>query len=339
MIVLNDTTLIELHEQARQQGETIEQPASFGDRFNLASSLGTGTTHRLDLRHGITIEIRNGILLQSIHHYRQHESAFPLTAKFYLSGGSRVRTLDAREIEPDYEELQGYNYLYHLPDLSEVEEWPAELSLQVVTISAGPAYFKTLNFEEGNFPQPLQGLLAGDTRQRFHQPLGKIAPAMGQVLQQLLCCPYQGAMQQLYLESKAIELFALQFAHWAECRQRSATAVNLRPEDIERLHCARDILLDNALHPPSLLDIAKQVGLNDYKLKRGFRQLFGTSVFSYLYDYRMQQAQQLLLDSNLSIAGVAAKVGYRNPEAFSTAFRRKFAISPKAYQLGKSLKG
>lgn len=49
----------------------------------------------------------------------------------------------------------------------------------------------------------------------------------------------------------------------------------------------------------------------------------------------MQQARQLLLNSNLSIAGVAARVGYRNPEAFSTAFRRKFAVSPKAYQLGK----
>jgi AraC-like DNA-binding protein len=49
----------------------------------------------------------------------------------------------------------------------------------------------------------------------------------------------------------------------------------------------------------------------------------------------MQQAKHLLHDSDLSIAAIAAMVGYRNPEAFSTAFRRKFAVSPKAYQLSQ----
>ena len=47
----------------------------------------------------------------------------------------------------------------------------------------------------------------------------------------------------------------------------------------------------------------------------------------------MQQAQRLLHSPHVTVAQVAAQVGYRNPEAFSTAFRRKFAISPKAYQL------
>jgi AraC-like DNA-binding protein len=58
-------------------------------------------------------------------------------------------------------------------------------------------------------------------------------------------------------------------------------------------------------------------------------------VFGYLRDYRMQQAQHLLHQSHMSVAQVAAKVGYRNSEAFSTAFRRQFAVSPKAYQLGQ----
>ncbi|MEO0377755.1 MAG: helix-turn-helix transcriptional regulator, partial [Cyanobacteria bacterium P01_A01_bin.17] len=73
----------------------------------------------------------------------------------------------------------------------------------------------------------------------------------------------------------------------------------------------------------------------DRKLNQGFRQLFGTTVFGYLQRHRMQQAQSLLHDSDLSIAKVAATVGYRSPEAFSTAFRRQFAVSPKAYQLGQ----
>ena len=83
------------------------------------------------------------------------------------------------------------------------------------------------------------------------------------------------------------------------------------------------------------MELAHEVGLNDYKLKQGFRHLFGKTVFGYLRDYRMEQAQHLLQQSNLTITQVAAQVGYRNPEAFSTAFRRTFAISPKAYPLGQ----
>ena len=58
-------------------------------------------------------------------------------------------------------------------------------------------------------------------------------------------------------------------------------------------------------------------------------------MFGYLQQYRMEQAQLLLQDRELSVAKVAATVGYRSPEAFSTAFRRQFAVSPKAYQLGR----
>ena len=113
----------------------------------------------------------------------------------------------------------------------------------------------------------------------------------------------------------------------------SSKPKTLRSDEVERLHHAREILIQQSAEPPSLKELARQVGLNDRKLKQGFRHLFNTTVFGYLQNYRMQQAKQLLNQSNLTIAAVAARVGYRNPEAFSTAFRRKFSISPKAYQL------
>ena len=87
------------------------------------------------------------------------------------------------------------------------------------------------------------------------------------------------------------------------------------------------------MHSPSLIDLARQVGLNDRKLKEGFRHLFGATVFGYLRDYRLQQAKELLHDYDLTIASIATTVGYKSPEAFCNAFRRKFDVSPKAYQL------
>lgn len=67
-------------------------------------------------------------------------------------------------------------------------------------------------------------------------------------------------------------------------------------QSVERIHYTKDILIRNSNNPPSLLALARQVGLNDCTLKKGFRQVFGTSAFGYLHDYRMQQVQQLLLE-------------------------------------------
>ncbi len=66
-------------------------------------------------------------------------------------------------------------------------------------------------------------------------------------------------MQQMYLESKALELFATQFALWTDISSPQAS-IALCAQDIEQLHLAREILTQQATHPPSLIDLARQVG-------------------------------------------------------------------------------
>ena len=76
----------------------------------------------------------------------QYGATFPITAKFFLSGKCRVKTDNAPEIAADYEEVAGYNYLYHLPDLIESEEYPSGTPLQMVVIYAdakNPEAFST----------------------------------------------------------------------------------------------------------------------------------------------------------------------------------------------------
>lgn len=334
-ISLTEVDFQELVEEAQQQGELIYQLTEFGVKENFPQQLGSGEDQWINLRDGLTIHLSNVRLWQPLCIERQHEVGFPLTSKFYLSGSSRVQTQKIAGVRADYEEVAGYNYLYCLPDLSEVETWQSDQLIQVVMVYAHADYFRSFSLSSGSLPSPLQKVLQGDSTERFHQSLGVTTPVMNQVLRQILNCPYHGPFQQFYLESKALELFMLQFMKWAEDQPQITQPVKLQPCDIERLHEAKKILVSNLNNPPSLLEIARQVGLNDCKLKQGFRQVFGTTLFGYLYDYRMQQAQQLLLNSNLSIAGIAAVVGYRNPEAFSTAFRRRFGISPKAYQVNK----
>lgn len=335
-ITLTDADFTDLAEQAEQQGKSICQPIENGVYYNWLQlqQFGQGGELNLQLRQGLTICIRQGRLRYPVHHLRQHESIFPLVAKFYLSGTSRIRTLDAVDIDRDYREVAGYHYLYHLPDHTEVEEWPADRETHVIMIFVDPDYFDGFNMGHTALPRPLQHLLTGDRTQRFHQSLGQITNAIRQQIQQILDCPYTGLMQQLYLESKALELVALQFA-CLETDSPASKPFHLNASDLERVQYAREILIQQICSPPSLAQLAHQAGLNEFALKQGFRHLFGTTVFGHLRDYRMQQAKMMLCVHDVTVAQVASQVGYRNPEAFSTAFRRKFSVSPKAYQLGK----
>ena len=97
---------------------------------------------------------------------------------------------------------------------------------------------------------------------------------------------------------------------------------------------ARDILIRNLDDPPSLLSLAKQTGINSFKLKQGFRQVFNTTVFGYLYAYRMEEARRLLGLGELSVTQVAQTVGYSHPGKFAAAFKKKFGITPKALKSG-----
>ncbi|AGF50289.1 regulatory protein; PcrR [Synechocystis sp. PCC 6803] len=299
--------------------------------INLPQRLGKGYNRSIQLRDGLTIEIIQVQLAEVMYLKRNHKKNFPLVAHFYLTGNSVVETFKTKEIEPKYTELAGRNYLYHLPNLSELEQWPCDTEIKLVSVYAPVDYFSCFYQSENFAPSLINQLITGDRDLKFHLSLGKNTLKVTEILQQIYQCPYQGIIKQIYLESKALELFAWQF-NCMDATKSEKKASQLKKDDLERVKYAQEILVKQVLDPPSLAQLSRQVSLNERKLKQGFRQLFGTTVFGYLYNYRMQQAQQLLADNNLSVAQVAQRVGYTNPEAFCMAFRRKFGVSPKTHQ-------
>jgi AraC-like DNA-binding protein len=74
------------------------------------------------------------------------------------------------------------------------------------------------------------------------------------------------------------------------------------------------------------------VGTNECTLKNGFKRLFGDTVFGYLFDYRMEMARNYLLDTGKTMQEIAELVGYEYHSHFTTAFKRKFGVSPQEYR-------
>jgi AraC-like DNA-binding protein len=131
----------------------------------------------------------------------------------------------------------------------------------------------------------------------------------------------------MYLEGKLWELFALQLAQLAES-ELSSVRYSLKLQSINRIDQAKDILMSRVENPPSILELAQQVGVSDFTLCRGFQEIFGTMVISYLTQKRLEQAELLLREKKLSVAEVANLVGYTHLGYFAKVFKRQFGITP-----------
>ncbi|MBE9171462.1 helix-turn-helix transcriptional regulator [Pleurocapsales cyanobacterium LEGE 06147] len=187
--------------------------------------------------------------------------------------------------------------------------------------------------EAGEIPQQLRFLAKGNDWQTLLYL--ETTTAIEGVAQQIINCPYQGTTKQMYLQAKVLELITLQLAPILSARDGLQSSPRLKQETIARIHYAREILLSRLENPPSLLELAQIVGVSDRTLRRGFQELFGTTVFSYLTSKRMEKANQLLRSGKLSVAEVANISGYSQQGHFAAAFKRKFGITPRECLLGK----
>lgn len=226
----------------------------------------------------------------------------------------------------------GQNFVQNGPQLLEtICKKSGERNLQIDIHLGSVDCLK--QFVPGNIGQTsrqVQQLLQASGQQPYHH-IDTTTPAMQTVLEQVLNCPFQGLTRQIYLEGKCWELIALKLDQLAT-EPPFTTPNQLNRGDIDRIHEAKAILTRNWQTPPSLLELARQVGLNDYKLKLGFRQVFGTTAFGYLWHYRMEQARQLLVEGQYNIKEVSTLVGYAKQSNFAAAFRKKYGTNPKTYQ-------
>jgi AraC family transcriptional regulator, transcriptional activator of the genes for pyochelin and ferripyochelin receptors len=226
-------------------------------------------------------------------------------------------------------EAPGNHYLECIQEGIEIDQWFAGQKVIRVRFGLEPETLSQYG-EAATFPRELQPLVNGNAPNSFYRQ-STTTSEMQVVLHQILHCPYQGAMKQMYLEGKVLELAALQFSQFMAEDNSLQQGLSLKADDVDRIHHAKDILLQRLTDPPSLIELARQVGLNDCTLKRGFRQVFGKTAFGYLHDYRLEQARQLLEERQLNISEIAQTIGFASRSYFAGAFRKKFGLTPREY--------
>lgn len=155
---------------------------------------------------------------------------------------------------------------------------------------------------------------------------GWTLPSMKEITTQILNCPYDEATRQFYFDLKVRELL---YQILVNAFRRKATAQFFTPWETARIHEARNILENYiSIKPPSIRSLSRQVALNEFKLKVGFKQYFNAGIFEWLMEQKMQHAKQLILTTNKPIKDICTMVGYPRTTNFITAFRRRFGMTP-----------
>lgn len=162
------------------------------------------------------------------------------------------------------------------------------------------------------------------TTQNSHiKSVKPITPQMQFIISDICRNPFKGYMRKSYLEAKVIELFLLQVES-----HRNIQKENLRKDETDKIIAARDYLDQNYNKKIRIIDLARTMGTNQQTLKKGFKELFGTTIWGYYNNLRMETAKDLLINQEKSIAEVADNIGYKNPQHFTVAFKKKYGILP-----------
>lgn len=161
----------------------------------------------------------------------------------------------------------------------------------------------------------------------FSRQWGAIDPVIQQAIQEIIHCPFAGELKKKFLLSKSLELLVLSAEACVLSENRQAPFIT-SGTDKEKIIAVRDLILERVSEPPGLSEIARMVGLNEYKLKRGFKEIFRTTVFGYLIEQRLQLAYRYLRDTTKNAADIAAELGYAHPQHFNNAFKKRFGVTP-----------
>lgn len=236
-------------------------------------------------------------------------------AKFLFNQGSYALEMNEEK-----------SYLFYNPQ----KELPLNLELApntwVITILISIQKFHGLfSTEASHIP-----FLSNENKDKKYYKEGDISPSMAIVLTQLFHYNLNPSIKNLYYKGKGYELLSLYFNR-SEDPNAEQCPFLIDEDNVMKIKKAKEIIIANMAEPPGLQELADTIGLNLKKLKMGFKQIYGDTVYGFLFDYKMDYARQLLDSGSYNVNEVGLKIGYSTGSHFIAAFKKKFGTTPKKY--------
>lgn len=153
------------------------------------------------------------------------------------------------------------------------------------------------------------------------------------ILHDILNCKFPGVFRNMYLESKALALLlCFQKCHAANPIDCVSCKFLTKPVEREKILKAKEIILNTLNNPPTIPELSLQIGINQCYLKKGFKEIFGMTVYDFVQEQRMLKAKLLLKQNKYSVSQVADQIGFSSTSSFSNAFKKYAGVFPSELQ-------
>lgn len=199
----------------------------------------------------------------------------------------------------------------------------ASKPLKCLVIATAARNLESLPNREGEIFTQLLDQLVNPSDHYVEGPHFYMTPEMLQAVDQVFEIQYEGKTKMMFFRSQVTALLSHFFGQLAMMKDKAVNNM-----EREKLYEAKEILTSNLDSPPSLNELSKQIGLNTFKLKKNFKELFGVPVFKYLQNERLSKAHELLRHGDTTIQEAAWQVGYDSLSSFSNAFAKKYGFRP-----------
>ncbi|MFT5736350.1 MAG: AraC-like DNA-binding protein [Maribacter sp.] len=210
------------------------------------------------------------------------------------------------------------------------QDLPLNLSLVpgswMVSVVMTIRKFHSLFSEEASYIP----FLNTENKEKKYYAQETVTPAIAVVLSQMINYNLHPTIKKLYIKGKVYELISLYFNKSADADLEQCPFL-VDEDNVKRIRRAKELIIANMAEPPSLNELAQEVGLSLKRLKEGFKQIYGDSVYSFLFDYKMEYARRLLDSGQYNVNEIGLRIGYSTSSHFIAAFRKKYGTTPKKY--------
>ncbi len=205
---------------------------------------------------------------------------------------------------------------------------------RIETVDVLSFRFLSVHLSQFARPRKLENAISDDLLEFRHTTsFSKTLSLCGRtrlVLEALLNHTYTDSLENIFInaQSQMLLLYSLE-CMLGEKEVESFHCKFLANEaDRSKINMAREILLEHIGEPLTIRELSRKVAINECYLKKGFKELFGTTIFDFYQSQRMEHARYLLYEKNLSVTDVSVLLGYSSISHFSTAFKKHTGLKP-----------
>ncbi|GAA4275775.1 helix-turn-helix transcriptional regulator [Aquimarina mytili] len=299
--------------------KTHKQCGILSKRFRFLDKFGIGffEYHRFD---GLQLSIFDVVLKKDL--FMEGYLSKDFLELSFLIEGEQIIKIEGITHDLIYESQE--SYLLYLSKIRGSVAYHKRKRLKEVKIRMSVDFIKRHRLDEEYTILDKYSLIK--LQNNFFKPL---CPKTQDILSEILTDERKGLLKRLFLESKTLELIALKLENSSKPKPTIITPVdNL----VKKLYQTQHLIASDLSVQHSIQQLSRQIGVNDFVLKKEFKCLFGKTIFEYATELRMNKAKQLLHHSKKPIYEISEMVGYKNSTHFTAAFKKIEGITPKTYR-------